>query len=246
MPPGQWNRRVQHFLARSRCLLEQELRSGAAVATSANVPLLPLPLHQRSTQQQQHGSSHSHQPAPWQLHPTRTFATAAADTADKPPSATTTSAPPKESPADVALRKRLTRLQLILECDPQAAAALAEQHPLLLLLGPYALRRLAAPTLESVFTGGGGISRAGFAAGHGVLARSEQASAAQQMLFEVAVDAPCTLQMRAMHWGERGLLCFRRGGRLRRLLVPLPQRQPPPFATNHPHHTPPMNARNLL
>ena len=93
-------------------------------------------------------------------------------------------------------QQRLRRLQDILGCDPAAADALAREHPVLLLLGPYALRRLAASSLER-----------GFSAGPGAKAG---AAATSQLLLEVAVDAPTTLQMRAMHWGER-----RRRGRLR-------------------------------
>jgi hypothetical protein len=85
-------------------------------------------------------------------------------------------------------RSRLERMQAAFGCDPAAAEALAQEHPVLLLLGPYALRRLASPSLEQGFSAGP------FAKAGGV--------ATSRLLSEVAVDAPCTLQMRAMHWGE--------------------------------------------
>ncbi|KIZ02519.1 hypothetical protein MNEG_5438 [Monoraphidium neglectum] len=86
-------------------------------------------------------------------------------------------------------RSRLERMQAAFGCDPAAAEALAQEHPVLLLLGPYALRRLASPSLEQGFSAGP------FAKAGGV--------ATSRLLSEVAVDAPCTLQMRAMHWGMR-------------------------------------------
>jgi hypothetical protein len=95
--------------------------------------------------------------------------------------------------------RRVGCLARALGAGPAAAEGLAREHPLLLLLGPYALRRLAAaPSLESIFAGGPGPV---FAAGHG--AKAGGGGAAAQALFECVVDGPCTLQMRAMHWGER-------------------------------------------
>lgn len=85
-------------------------------------------------------------------------------------------------------QQRLDRLQSLLQCDAAAVEALCRQHPQLLLLGPYALRRLASTSHET-FTGTGS---------HGA-----KAAATSRLLLEVVVDAPCTLQMRAMHWGMR-------------------------------------------
>lgn len=86
------------------------------------------------------------------------------------------------------MKQRLTRLGIVLDCDAAAAEVICRDHPLLLLLGPYALRRLASSSHESVFSGSGKGS----------------AQATLALLQEVAVDAACKLQMRAMHWGASG------------------------------------------
>ncbi|KAI8466265.1 MAG: hypothetical protein J3K34DRAFT_460951 [Monoraphidium minutum] len=97
--------------------------------------------------------------------------------------------PPGAELSQEEARGRAARLRVALGCEAAAAAALARAHPPLLLLGPYALSRLAAASHE-----------AGFAGGHGGGAGGGAAAA---LLKEVVVDAPCTLQMRAMHWGMR-------------------------------------------
>jgi hypothetical protein len=107
--------------------------------------------------------------------------------------------------------RRAGRLASVLGCGPSAAETLARDHPLLLVLGPYALRRLAAaPSLESILAGGPGPV---FSGGHG--AKAGGAVAASQALFEAVVDGPCSLQMRAMHWGEPRAGCYGAHGSLK-------------------------------
>jgi hypothetical protein len=102
--------------------------------------------------------------------------------------------------------ERLGRLADALGCDAAAAEELARERPALLQLGPYALRRLASPSHE-----------AGASPGHGAKAG---APAPERLLHGAVVDAPCSLQMRAMHWGERGrargyeLLCGETAGKV--------------------------------
>ncbi|GBF90604.1 hypothetical protein Rsub_03176 [Raphidocelis subcapitata] len=105
---------------------------------------------------------------------------------------------PVQAGADQAAWRaaRVARLQRVAGCDPAAAEALARDHPTLLLLGPYVLRRLARPSLGSDFPGGG---EAGLTGGH----KAGAAGAGSPVLFKAAVDAPAVLQMRAMTWGMR-------------------------------------------
>lgn len=93
-----------------------------------------------------------------------------------------------KQPGRLDIKQRLTRIQIVPDCDQLGTEVICIEQPPLLLLGPYVLRRLASASHESMFSGGTG-----------------QPSAAATLQV-AAEDAPCTLKMRAMHWGKiRGL-----------------------------------------